>query len=204
MNSNDIDNTSNSNGPAPDDSFEVPSVGITGFSAEEWTILKRRAHELARMPTDDEAQAGNTIVALSFHLGTETYAIPIQNVRQVRPLERLAPVPCAPDFVMGVVNMRGNILSLLDFRKLLGVAQEGITDLMTIIVVEAAGLEVGIAANRIGEVVWVSMDDLQAPPATIAGLGAEYITGVTAEALVLLNLETVMSNERIIVHEEVA
>jgi len=168
----------------------------------ERAILERRARELARTP-DTETEAGEMVEVLNFHLGTETYAVEIRCVHQVRPLERLTPVPCTPSFVAGVVNLQGEILSLLDFRRFLGLQQEGITDLMEIIVVEAAGLKIGLMANRVDEVNWFPLAYFEEPPVTVNEFGAEFIKGVTSEGLILLNLEAILGDARIVVSEEV-
>ncbi len=190
---------------APNGELEEASpIAAGGFSPEDWAILERRARELARPAVEDEAGLGERVEVLTFYLAGETYAVPVEHVREVRPLERLTPVPCTPNFVVGVVNLRGSILSLLDFRRLLDVPQEGIADLMSVIVVEAAGLEVGIAVNRVGEVVWLPLAELEEPPATVGGIEAEYITGVSAGGLILLNLETILGDERVVVNEELA
>lgn len=174
-----------------------------GFAPEEWTILKERADALAEVSTREAGPAADSIDVLTFYLGAETYAIDVMYARTVRLLDQLTPVPCTPDFVAGVVNLQGSILSLLDLTKFLGIQREGITDLMHIIVVEAAGLRIGILANRVGEVTRLPLADLQEPPATVNGLGARYIKGVTLDGVILLDLETVLGDERIIVNEEV-
>lgn len=174
-----------------------------GLTAEEWTILEARADALAQAANREAGPAAESVEVLTFFLGIETYAIDVAHARSARLLDQLTPVPCAPDFVAGVVNMQGSILSLLDISKFLGIRREGITDLMQIIVVEAAGLKIGILANQVGEVTQIPLADLQEPPATVNGLSARYIKGVTLEGLILLDLEAILGDERIIINDEV-
>jgi purine-binding chemotaxis protein CheW len=169
----------------------------------DWAILEQRARELAGM-TDTEVDAGEMIEVLTFYLGHETYAVEVRHVHQVRPLDRLTPVPCTPSFVVGVVNLQGEILSLLDFRRFLGIQQEGITDLMEIIVIEAAGLKVGLMAKRVDEVSRLPLAHFKEPPATINEAGAGFVKGVTPDGCILLDMEAILGNERIIVNESVA
>ena len=176
---------------------------MKGFSRDEWAILERRARELSRPPAVDAAKGDDLVEALTFRLGRETYALPVKYVREVRPLEQLTPMPCTPEFVGGVMNLRGNILSLVDLRKFLNVEQEGISDLMSVIVVEAAGLEVGIMTNRVDEVILLPLADLKPASSAVSGIGAEYIKGITAQALVLLDLEAILTDERMIIEEDI-
>lgn len=176
---------------------------LQGFSRAEWAILKARAHELARPPEGEGERAADVVQVLTFRLGRERYALPVENVREVRPLTDLTSVPCTPDFVGGVMNLRGNILPLIDIRKLVNVEHEGITDLMSVIVVEISGMEVGIMADEVDEVMRLPLSELQAASTTVSGIGAEYIKGITADALALLNLDTVLGEDRIVVNEEV-
>ncbi len=131
-----------------------------GLGPDEWAILEERANALADVATRETELDAESIEVLTFHLGAETYAIDVTYARSARLLDQLTPVPCTPDFVAGVVNLQGSILSLLDISKFLGIRQEGITDLMHIIVVEAAGLRVGILANHVGEVTQIPLADL--------------------------------------------
>lgn len=203
MTSQQTDTDADSGTQGPGSGFEATASVRAHFKSEEWAILERRARELAERPHGDQAETSGMVQVLMFNLGSETYAVPAEYVREVRPLERLTPVPCTPDFVIGVVNLRGNILSLIDIRKFLGVPQEGIADLMHIIVVEAAGLDVGVMASGVNDVNWLLEADLAEPPATVGGISAEYIKGVTPEAVILLDPEALLGDERLIVNEAV-
>lgn len=184
------------------DGLGALSDAFAGLTPKEEAILRQRAHALAHQGLEESTPVSETAEVLTFHLGQEAYAIDVRFVHEARPLEQLTPVPCAPDFVAGVVNLHGDILSLLDLRKYLGVQQEGITDLMQIIVVEAAGLKLGILANRVDTVTWLPREDFEEPPATLAGAKAGYVRGVSAEGLILLDLEAILGDGRIIVNEE--
>ena len=182
---------------------EVVQEVMEKMTELDLAILQRRAQELSRVSGSD-AEAGEMIEVLVFHLGSETYASEIHSVFQVRPLERLTPVPCTPNFVVGITNLQGEILSLLDFRRFLGIQQEGITDLMEIIVIEAAGLKVGLLANRVDEVKTLPLKQFEEPPTTINEAGTGFVKGVTSDGLILLNLEAILGNERIVVNESVS
>lgn len=173
---------------------------LSELSPSELAILERRARELARQNIDTGAYEDHVSV-LTFLLAGELYAVPVALVREVRPLKQLTRVPFAPPFVIGVINLRGNILSLIDIRKFLGTAGQELTDLHTTIVVEAAGLEVGILARRVHEVTLLSLTSLTPPPATVNSATLEFIEGVAENGIILLNLERILGDPRMIVNE---
>lgn len=173
---------------------------MSELSSAELAILERRARELARKSLE-ESSTGHFISVLTFLLAGETYAIPIETVREVRPLKQLTRVPFTPSFVVGVVNLRGNILSLMDIRKFLGTAGQELADLHITIVVEAAGLEVGILAKRVNEVAMLPLHELTLPPATISSTAQEFIQGVSSDGTILLNLAHILGDPRMIVNE---
>jgi purine-binding chemotaxis protein CheW len=164
-------------------------------------ILKERARALARVAEAGENEGMQLVV---FSLSNETYGVPTDYVREVQPLRHVSPVPCTPNFVVGVVNIRGSIYSVVDIRQFFGVPEQEITDLTKVILVDAAGLEVGILADDVSGEVSVPLAEIKPPLATRAGIKEEYIQGVTRDMLIILNLEALMGDERIVVHEEVA
>ena len=171
------------------------------MSAERMqTILEERARALARV-TDVEADEGRQLVV--FSLASETYGVPTDYVREVQSLREISPVPCTPSFVVGVINIRGSIYSVIDIREFFGVPQQELTDLTKVILVNAGGLEVGILADDVLGETSVPLDAIRPPLATRGGIKEEFVQGVTKDMLIILNLDALMSDERIIIHEEV-
>jgi purine-binding chemotaxis protein CheW len=164
-------------------------------------ILEERARALARVT---EVEAGEGMQLVVFTLANETYGIPTNYVREVQPLQHISPVPCTPSFVIGVVNIRGSIYSVIDIRQFFGVPKQEITDLTKVILVNAAGLEVGILADDVAGEMSVPLAEIKPPLAAQATIKEEYIQGVTQDMLIILNLEALMGDERLIVHEKVA
>ncbi len=172
------------------------------MSAEKvQAILEERARALARV-TDVETDEGMQLVV--FSLANETYGLPTDYVREVQPLRDASPVPCTPSFVVGIINIRGSIYSVVDIRQFLGVPEQEITDLTKVILVNAAGLEVGILADDVLGETSVPLDEIRPPLATRGGIKEEYVHGVTSDMLIILNLEALMRDERMVIHEEVA
>jgi purine-binding chemotaxis protein CheW len=194
--------------PATADSWDAWELASREITTEELAeILQARARVLAQVPLEEDEGAHLEVVV--FTLGEETYAVEAGRVAVIQPLERWTPVPCTPDFVLGVINLRGRVLSVIDLHRFLG--QEGVhpEQGVEVIVVKVGRMELGIAVNRVQAVRSLNLKDLE--PALSAqrvsgrsmGGSAAYARGVTADMLVLLDLEALLGDERIVVWEEV-
>ena len=102
-------------------------------------ILRARAQVLARIP-ERAPVAGASLEVLEFRLAKERYALENRWVQEVCPLKELTPLPCTPPFVLGIVNVRGRILPVLDLKKLFDLPEQGLTDLHRIVLVRGFGL----------------------------------------------------------------
>jgi len=165
-------------------------------------ILRARAQALARCP--QPAPAAETLLELlEFHLAQERYAVETRYVREVCPFKELTPLPCTPPFVLGIVNVRGRILPVFDLKKFFDLPETGITDLHRIILVRGNDLELGLLADVVVGVRSIPADSLQPSLPTLTGIRGDYLKGVTAERLVVLDLARILADPKIIVHEEV-
>lgn len=165
-------------------------------------ILRARAQALAR-PAQHAALAEDSLDVLEFRLAQERYALETRYVREVYPLKDLTPLPCTPPFVLGIVNVRGRITPVIDIKKFFDLPDQGLTDLHRIILVGAGDLELGLLADVIVGVRSVPLESLQPSLPTLTDIGGEYLKGVTAERLVVLDLARILADPKIIVHEEV-
>src|SRR5439155_25417175 len=125
------------------------------------------------------------------------------SVREVYPLKELTPLPCTPPFVLGIINVRGKILSVIDIKKFFDLPEKGLTDLNKVIIVHADEMELGILADALLGVRAIPLEELQPSLPTLTGIRAEYLKGVTKDRLVILDTEKILSDKGIIVHEEV-
>lgn len=169
---------------------------------EDERILRERAKALARVST----AAGVTEAALSvveFGLANERYAVEAAYVREVHPLEDLTPLPCTPAFVLGLVNVRARILPVIDLKKFFDLPEQGITDLHRIVVVQGPEIEFGLLADTVAGMRAIASEAIQPALPTLTGIRAEYLRGVTAERLVILDIARILADRRIIVDEEV-
>jgi purine-binding chemotaxis protein CheW len=176
--------------------------GLTLTPEETKKILKARAKELAREPEMEETVQGHLEV-VEFLLAYETYGIESSSVREVYPLKEFTPLPGTPPFVLGIINVRGQILSVMDIKKFFDLPEKGLTDLNKVIIVRTDGMELGILADVILGVRSIPLEEIQPSLPTLTGIRAEYLRGVTKERLVVLDVEKILSDKRIIVHEEI-
>jgi len=164
-------------------------------------ILKERAEVLAREPAQTES-ADEWIEVLQFVLAYETYAVASEYVREVCPLEELTPLPCTPAFVLGIINVRGEILSVIDIKKFFDLPEKGLTDLNKVIVLESGNMVFGIVADAISGVRRIRRADIQPSLPTLTGIRSNYLQGVTAERVVVLDAEKLLNDEKLIVQEQ--
>jgi len=169
---------------------------------EKRKILKARAQALAREP-ERQTAAEDHIEVVEFLLAHEKYGIESSYVQEVYPLRELAPVPCTPPFVLGMINLRGQILSVIDLKKFFELPEKGLTDLNKVLVVRSDRMELGILADAILGVRTIPLQDLQPSLPTLTGIRAEYLRGVTKERLVVLDIGKILSDPDIVVQEQV-
>lgn len=180
----------------------TPETNLSVTSTPEAAlVLRNRATALARF----EVLAPDTLSlleCLEFRLAHECYAMEIRYVREVFPLKDLLPLPCTPPFILGIVNVRGRILPVLDLKKFFDLPEEGITDLHRIILVQGDEIEFGLLADVIIGVRSIPLDRLQPSLPTLTGIRGEYLRGVTADRLVVLDVGRILADPKIIVADE--
>ena len=163
-------------------------------------ILKARAQSLAREAAS--ADIAERMEVVEFLLAYETYAIESRYVREVYPLENLTPLPCTPAFVLGVVNVRGEMLSVIDIKKFFDLPEKGLTDLNKLIVLDSGAMRFGILADAIVGVRHIPLAEIQPSLPTLTGIREKYLRGVTAERTIVLDAEKLIADEKIVVQEQ--
>ena len=163
-------------------------------------ILEARAKALAVEPP---APPGAGFDALEFMLAREHYVLETNWVREVYPLRKFAPLPGTPDFVVGIIHVRGRIVSVLDLKKFFELPSVGLSDLNKVIVLADGAMEFGILADAIVGVRRILRDDLQASLPTLTEIRAEYLMGITRQREVVLDGRKLLSDPAIVVAAEV-
>jgi purine-binding chemotaxis protein CheW len=178
-------------------------LAVSPGMEETRRILRERARVLGH--TAAAAEAGDErIEVVEFVLAQEHYAVETRHVRDVYPLEQLTQVPCTPAFVLGIINLRGEILSVIDIKKFFDLPEKGLTDLNKVIVLESANMRFGILADVIVGVNRISVTDIQLSLPTLTGIREEYLKGITPSRTVILDAEALLTDQNIVVHEQVS
>ncbi len=163
-------------------------------------ILKTRAHALAREPAKTEA-AAESLEVVEFLLAYEKYAIESRYVREVYPLENLTPLPGTPAFVLGIVSVRGEIISVIDIKKFFDLPEKGLTNLNKVLVLQSQDMVFGVLADAILGVRHLSLAEIQPSLPTLTGIREKYLRGVTLDRMVVLDAEKLLTDEKIVVQE---
>lgn len=164
-------------------------------------VLKDRARELAK--TSETEETGVRLVELvEFRLGREHYAFASSEVREVFPLTEITTLPSLPPFVLGVANVRGRILSVIDIRRLLDFGDTGLTNLNRAIILHGNGMELAVLADDIVGVYASDAEKWQRSLPTLSGRREEYLMGVTKEQVVVLDAAKLLASGDLLVGAE--
>lgn len=169
---------------------------------EKKRILKERARALAQEPKIKEGAEGYVEV-VEFQLAYERYAIESFYIQEVYPMKELTPLPCTPSFVLGIINVRGQVLSVIDIKKFFDLPEKGLTDLNKVIIIQDQKMEFGILADLILGVRLIPLEEIQPSLPTLTGIREEYLKGVTKERVVILDAAKLLTDKKIVVHEGV-
>ena len=171
------------------------------YQEDKKKILKERARLLAREP--EKKEAGETLEILGFSLAHERYGIETSFIREVYPLKEYTPLPCTPAFVFGLINVRGQILSIIDMRKFFELPEKGISDLTKVIILHNESMEFGFLADEIIGVKTIPLRHLQTTLPTLIDIREKYLKGVTHDQMVVLDAAKLLIDKNMVVHEEV-
>ena len=149
--------------------------------------------------TDNSKKDATELIQLvSFKVGEEEFGVDILKVQEINKMTVITRVPNAPDFVEGVINLRGRVIPIVDLRKRLGLPEKQHDKNTRIIVVEIVNKTIGFIVDAVSEVLRISRDITEKPPELVAGIDADYITAVAKledRLLILLDLDKVLTKE---------
>jgi purine-binding chemotaxis protein CheW len=135
---------------------------------------------------------------VTFKLDNETYGINVMRVQEVLRYTEIAPVPGAPSYVLGIINLRGNVVTVIDTRQRFGLNSGEISDNTRIVIIEADKQVVGIMVDSVAEVVYLRQSEIETAPNVGNEESAKFIQGVcnqNNELLILVELDKMMSEE---------
>ena len=135
---------------------------------------------------------------VTFKLDNETYGINVMRVQEVLRYTEIAPVPGAPSYVLGIINLRGNVVTVIDTRQRFGLHSGEISDNTRIVIIEADKQVVGIMVDSVAEVVYLRQSEIETAPNVGNEESAKFIQGVcnkNNELLILVELDKMMTEE---------
>ena len=135
---------------------------------------------------------------VTFRLDNETYGINVMQVQEVLRYSEIAPVPGAPSYVLGIINLRGNVVTVIDTRQRFGLDSAEVTDNTRIVIIEADKQVVGILVDSVAEVVYLRQSEVETAPNVGNDESAKFIQGVcnkNGELLILVELDKMMTEE---------
>jgi len=141
---------------------------------------------------------------LTFTLAEEEYGIGILKVKEIIGMMPITLIPQTPRYVKGVINLRGNVIPVVDVRKRFGFSRAKVTDLTRIIVIETSDKLTGLMVDNVHQVVRISRNNVDPPSELIEGVSEEYIWGIGRlkdRLIVILNLSNILFLEAEDVHE---
>ncbi|EKB20020.1 MULTISPECIES: chemotaxis protein CheW [Aeromonas] len=135
---------------------------------------------------------------VTFQLENETYGINVMQVQEVLRYTEIAPVPGAPEYVLGIINLRGNVVTVIDTRSRFGLPSGDVSENSRIVIIEAEKQVIGIMVDSVAEVVYLKSSEIDAAPAVGTEESAKFIQGVSnrdGQLLILVDLNKLLSDE---------
>lgn len=156
--------------------------------------MKDETTGAAEGPRDEKENGARFLV---FSLCEEEYAVPLLKVKEVIALTDITPIPYTPAHFKGIMNLRGQVISIIDLRLRFKMSKNDITQETAIIILDLSPLSIGIIVDSIDSVLAVEPEEIQPPP-DVEGQSGDYITGVTKKdkkLVLLLDIERTLSVE---------
>lgn len=133
---------------------------------------------LAPVPEAPPPPDDRQIELLAFHLGGQEYSVDIMSVREIRGWSKPTPLPHAPGYLRGVINLRGTVLPIMDLSERLGLGRREASGRDVIIVIEAEGRTIGLLVSAVSDILTVPTDALDAPPDLTGEDGARFLLAI--------------------------
>ncbi|WP_028862497.1 chemotaxis protein CheW [Psychromonas aquimarina] len=148
--------------------------------------------------TSDSSSDDEIFQRVTFQLENETYGINVMQVQEILRYTEIAAVPGAPDYVLGIINLRGNVVTVIDTRSRFGLMPADITDNSRIVIIEAEKQVIGILVDSVAEVVYLKKSEMEVAPHVGTEESSQFIQGVTNRddgLLILVDLNKLLSDE---------
>jgi purine-binding chemotaxis protein CheW len=149
-------------------------------------------------PASGSESSAHPSQVVSFRLAKEEYGLDIMRVQEIILMGDITSIPEVPDYIHGLINLRGKVIPIVDLRKRFGLATTPNTEQTRIIVVNAADSTFGIIVDAVSQVLRFEGAQMEPPPTGLAGMEQAYIQGLVKmeeKIMILLNMDAVLSRE---------
>jgi purine-binding chemotaxis protein CheW len=147
----------------------------------------------------NKVTAGDDVLQwVTYKLGEETYGINVMQVQEVLRYTEIAPVPGAPEYVLGIINLRGTVVTVIDTRSRFGLPSSEVSDNSRIVIIESDDQVVGIMVDSVAEVVYLRSSEIDSAPNVGTEESAKFIQGVSnrdGQLLILVDLNKLLSDD---------
>jgi len=155
---------------------------------------------MATQADKDKSKAGDDAILqwVTFHLDGETYGVNVMQVQEVLRYTEIAAVPGAPGYVLGIINLRGNVVTVIDTRHRFGLTPGEVNDNTRIVIIETDKHVIGILVDSVAEVVYLRASEIETAPNVGNEESAKFIQGVchkNDELLILIDLNKLLTHE---------
>lgn len=143
----------------------------------------------------EQTYLNNEVQLVVFKLLREEYGISILQVQEIKRMADITRVPHTPDYIKGVINLRGSVLPVIDLKKRLNLPHQEYTDDTRIIIVKIDDISVGMIVDEVSEVMAISQENIEPPLNVVGSIAANYLSGVGKlenRLLILLNMEAII------------
>lgn len=164
-------------------------------------ILRERAKKIARKK--EEAIHLDEIEVLEFFLSSETYAFETRFVKEVIQLKEVTPLPLTPNFMLGIINVRGALVSVIDLRKFFEIPANALSNLNRVILLQEGEIVVGVLADSIGGVWNIDKESITKTLPTLKGIREDFLLGITPERMVIIDTQKLLGDPKLIINDEI-
>ncbi len=150
------------------------------------------------MSQQDDQQEDPILQWVTYQLGDEVYGINVMQVQEVLRITEIAPVPGAPSYVLGIINLRGSVVTVIDTRSRFGLTPKEADDLSRIIIVEVNGNVIGMLVDSVAEVVYLHQSEIDTAPSVSNDDSSRFIQGVCSREdylLIIVDVDKFLSEE---------
>jgi purine-binding chemotaxis protein CheW len=133
-----------------------------------------------------------------FELGTENFGIEIASVEGINKMLEITKIPKAPGYILGITNLRGSVLPVIDLQKRFGLAEQEQTNETRIVVANMGGMKIGMVVSAVSEVLTIDDSVIEPPPPMVSNFNSEFIVGIAKidkRLVILLDLSKVLTSD---------